>query len=331
MRIYVTGVAGFLGSHLAEALVAAGHSVFGCDTLIGGEQANVPDDVEWEVKDCRDLDLDLHGAEVVVHCAALAHEGLSNFSPALITDNIYGASVGLFSNAIAHKVRRIVYLSSMARYGVGVPPFKENDRSRPVDPYGIAKVAAEHTLRSLSKTHGTEYVIAVPHSIFGPRQARWDPYRNVLAIWMNMLAQNKAPCIYGSGTQKRCFSDVSDVVPSLVKMVTDDGLNGEIINIGPDEETVTINEICSMVCAAMGRQGCQPLYLPARPNEVHNAFCSSEKARKILGYKTETPLQEGITRMAEWVQSVGPVPFRYHLPIEITSALTPTTWTEKSL
>ena len=331
MKIFISGLGGFLGSHLADALLLLGHEIVGCDTFIGGDERNVSRDATCYQQDCRDPTLDLHGVDVVVHCAAIACEGLSTFSPSLISDNIFGCSVALFSNAIASGVRRIVFTSSMARYGVGVPPFKETDRLRPTDPYAISKVGAEHVLRALCKTHRVEHVVAVPHSIYGPRQRMCDPYRNVLAIWINRLMQGKAPAIYGSGEQRRCFSYVGDCIPSLVQMVTRDDMNGETINIGPDEETVSINEACRIVCKAMGQENTIPIYYPSRPAEVHNAYCSSDKARNFLDYKTETSFQEGIEKMVEWAQSIGPQPFRYHLPVEIQNDLTPRTWTQRLL
>lgn len=333
MKIFVTGIAGFIGSHLADALANQGHQVRGIDNLAGGDLENVSPDILWRNGDCQTLSW-LPSTDVVIHCAALAHEGLSLFSPKLITENVYGASVAVFSAAIRSGVKRIVFLSSMARYGMGVPPFKEDDRCRPVDPYGIAKLAAEQTLRCLCEAHGVEYVIAVPHSIYGPRQKRDDPYRNVLAIWMNQIMNHKAPIIYGSGDQKRCFSYVDDVIPSLVKLATEPGLSGEVINIGPDEGVVTINEACRMVSKAFAGTRFYPqipMYYPGRPNEVGAAFCSSDKARRLLGYKTETSLQAGLSRVADWMIERGPLPFKYHLPLEIITERTPRTWLEQQI
>ena len=333
MNVFVTGVAGFLASHVADALLAQGHRVTGIDNLSGGDPINVPKRVVWEKGGCQNI-RSLDGIDAVIHCAALAHEGLSVFSPRVITDSIYGASVAVFSAAIASKVKRIVFCSSMARYGDAVVPFSEVSDCRPTDPYGIAKLAAEQTLRCLCEAHGVEYAIAVPHSIYGPRQKRNDPFRNVLAIWMNQIMQGRAPVIYGNGLQRRCFSYVDDVVPSLVAMATHPDLNGQVINVGPDESVVTINEACEMVRAAMREleyRAQPPLYYPGRPNEVHYAYCSAAKARLMLGYETKTLLQDGIRKMAEWAVKVGPLPFDYSLPLEIPSDKTPRTWTHQEL
>ena len=152
MKIFISGVAGFLGSHLADAFIRDGHHVVGCDSLIGGELDNVPAEVEFYQYDCcfRNSMLKItRGCDLVYHTAATAYEGLSVFSPHLITQNIVTGSVSLFSAAIENKVKRIIFCSSMARYGTNKIPFKEEYTPLPQDPYGIAKVAAEDILRNL--------------------------------------------------------------------------------------------------------------------------------------------------------------------------------------
>jgi UDP-glucose 4-epimerase len=331
--VFVSGVAGFLGSHLAETLRDAGHRVVGCDSLVGGERGNVPDGVEFH-----ECDLNDHGrvrpllrsVEVVYHAAALAHEGLSLFSPHLITANVFGATVSLLSASIAAGVRRFVFLSSMARYGAGPVPFVEHMPPRPVDPYGVAKVAAEQAIATLCETHGTEYVIVVPHNLFGPRQKYDDPYRNVVAIMMNLMLQGRQPVIYGDGKHRRCFSYVGDIVPLFEPLGFQPNLRGEVINIGPDDEFVTIGEVAEMLAELMGF-ALDPVYLAARPADVREANCSAEKARRLLGYRPRYELRTGLALMLAWMRARGPRPFRYHLDIEIASALTPLTWTERLL
>ena len=185
MRIFITGVAGFLGSHLADAMLNEGHQVVGIDTLIGGDLDNVNSMVEFHQVDCNDLERIRRisqKCDIFYHCAATAYEGLSVFSPHIITQNIVSASVAIFSAAISNGAKRIVFCSSMARYGALPPPFKEEQEPHPEDPYGIGKLAAEKFLRNLCETHGVEYAIAVPHNIIGPRQKYDDPYRNVASM-----------------------------------------------------------------------------------------------------------------------------------------------------
>ena len=143
-KILVTGVAGFLGSHLAEKLVEMGHVVVGIDNMLGGYEDNVPKNIEFHKGDCCDFEkikIIMKGVDVVYHCAATAHEGLSVFSPYEITKNNYLASVSIFSAAVNEKVKRIIFCSSMARYGGQQTPFTEEMKPAPVDPYAISKVA----------------------------------------------------------------------------------------------------------------------------------------------------------------------------------------------
>ncbi|MGH7264789.1 MAG: NAD-dependent epimerase/dehydratase family protein [Candidatus Rokuibacteriota bacterium] len=332
-RVFVSGVAGFLGSHLAEALLDAGHRVVGCDNLVGGARANVPRGVEFHECDLNDharLRPLVRGAEVVYHTAALAHEGLSLFSPHLVTTSIFGATVSLTSAAIAAGARRFVFFSSMARYGAGPVPFVEELPPRPVDPYGVAKVAAEQAIATLCRTHAVEHVVVVPHNVIGPRQKYDDPYRNVVAIMMNLMLQGRQPVIYGDGKQRRCFSYVGDLRPMFEPLGFQANLDGEVINVGPDDEFVTINELAAILAELMGFD-LDPVHLPARPGEVEEANCSAEKARRLLGYRTRYDLRGGLALMLDWMRARGARPFRYHLDLEIPSPLIPPTWADRLL
>jgi UDP-glucose 4-epimerase len=331
MKIFVSGIAGFLGSHLADAFIKDGHHVVGCDSLIGGELSNVPAEAEFYQYDCcyRNSMLKItKGCDLVYHTAATAYEGLSVFSPHLITNNIVTGSVSLFSAAIENKVKRIVFCSSMARYGTNKVPFREDYTPKPQDPYGIAKVAAEDILKNLCEVHDVEYVIAVPHNIIGPRQKYDDPYRNVASIMINLMIQNRQPIIYGDGKQKRCFSYVDDDLFCLKEMATSKKVLGQTINIGPDEEFITINELAEKIANQL-KVNLNPRYMRGRPQEVLEATCSADKARKLLNYKTKTSLDDGISKMIEYIKAKGPKKFRYHLDIEIINSKTPDTWKKK--
>lgn len=331
MQIFVSGVAGFLGSHVAERLIAMGHDVVGCDTLLGGELCNVPPEVQFHQLDCRDFNAMqkiTRGCELVYHCAATAYEGLSVFSPSLVMDNIVSGSVALFSAAISNRVRRIVFCSSMARYGQNEVPFRESFTPRPEDPYGIAKVAAEEALKNLCSVHGVEWAIAVPHNIIGPRQKFDDPYRNVASIMANLMLQGRPPIIYGDGEQRRCFSHIEDCLSCLIAMGFSGNAVGETINIGPDEEFVSINQLAQMLARLTNFSG-TPLYVPARPQEVRLATCSADKARRLLGYQTKKTLEEGLASVTDYIRKTGPRKFRYHLDIEILNDKTPHTWARR--
>jgi len=332
MKIFITGIAGFLGSNLAEYYLRKNFTVAGCDNLVGGNLENINNlDLSFHKGDCEDLNFMnkvLKGFDVVVHCAAYPHEGLSSFSPNIICKNIFAGSVSVFTAAIKNKLKRIVFCSSMARYGDIETPFKENNVIKPVDPYGISKVAAEDVLKVLSKTHDIEYNIAVPHNIIGPKQRYIDPYRNVVSIMINLILQNRQPIIYGDGNQKRNFSDVDDCIYCLDKLIVDDKIVNEIYNIGPDEETISINDLYKTISNKL-KFNLPAIYKPDRPNEVKFAFCSSEKAKNDLNYKTNVSLSDSIDKLIEYIKAEGPKNFDYNFDIEIINKKTPETWFKK--
>jgi UDP-glucose 4-epimerase len=266
--------------------------------------------------------------DILCHAAAYAHEGLSSFSPVLISSNNVTGSVSVFTAAIVNKVKRIVYCSSMARYGNIKIPFKEEDELKPVDPYGVSKVAAENILKILSKTHNIEYNIAVPHNIIGPKQKYDDPYRNVVSIMINLMLQKKSPIIYGDGNQKRTFSDIDDCIYCLDKLLTDPQIVSQTVNIGPDEEYISINQLYHLLSNKL-KFNLEPKYLEDRPNEVKEATCSADKARKVLGYKTSVSLDESLNKIINYIKEKGPKDFQYNYPLEINNEKTPTAWKEK--
>lgn len=332
MNILITGVAGFLGSHLADKFINDGHNVYGVDNLIGGYRSNVPKDVVWWAQDLihfnaiepmfKDIDL-------VVHTACTAYEGLSVFSPSLITKNTFGITASVLSASIKHKVKKFVYMSSMARYGYqDTVPFTENMVPNPQDPYGIAKYSSELLVKNIAETHNMEYVILVPHNIIGPRQKYDDPFRNVASIMINRMLQGKQPIIYGDGNQKRCFSFIDDVVDSIMTACYENYANAKVINIGPDEDYISIKDL-SIQIAKILNFDLNPIYVEGRPQEVKYANCSANLAREILGYKTKISLQQGLTELSDWIKKQGVKDFDYHLPLEFITNKTPKTWTNK--
>jgi len=331
-NIFITGVAGFLGSHLADEMIKEGHNVSGCDNLIGGYLDNVPQCVDFHQVDCKYLNTMnklLKDVDVVYHTACTAYEGLSVFSPHLVCQNTSQITTTIASAAVSQGVKRFVNCSSMARYGKqDKVPFTEDMTPKPEDPYGVAKLASEQILDIMSKVHGIEVVHAVPHNIIGPRQKYDDPYRNVASIMINLMLQKRQPIIYGDGEQKRCFSFIQDDISCLKKLAFQKNVAGEIINIGPDEEFVTINELAKQISNLIGFK-LKPKYMPGRPQEVKLATCSADKARKLLGYKTNYTLQRGLREMIDYIELKGPKKFRYHLDVEIINNKTPKTWSKK--
>lgn len=340
MRILVTGGAGFMGSHLVDALLELGHDVFNVDDLSWGYKENVNPkskftQLDLQKKEETEKYINEVKPELVFHLAADATEGRSQFTPINSTQRNYGAYLNLLIPCIKNGMKKMVLTSSMSVYGAQKPPFSEDMERKPEDIYAIAKSAMEHSTEILSKVHHFDYVIIRPHNVYGPRQNLADPYRNVIAIFINRLLQNKNFFIYGDGNQKRAFSYIEDFTPYIVKTGFEDQVNGEIFNIGPVQE-YSINELADVVLKEFFPDGnipdhLKPQYLPPRPLEVPDAWCTVDKAEKLLGYKTTVTLEEGIKKMLEWAKTAGPIPFKYLDNLELISDDTPITWKDKML
>ncbi len=327
-NVLVTGVAGLVGSNIAKEL--SNHNVTGVDNLLSGYQDNIPKDIRWINQDCNYISSDyFEGIDTVVHAACTPYEGVSVFSPKFITDNTFGMSVNILKCAIQAGVKKFIFTSSMARYGYQeTVPFVETMKTNPQDPYGISKVAFEDMLITLSRVYDFEYSIVVPHNIIGPGQIYTDPYRNVASIMINRMLQGKQPIIYGDGLQMRCFSDIADIVSPLKKIIETDVANHQVINVGPDSDYITINDLANKIAKILDFD-LDPIYLPGRPLEVKHANCSADKARSLLGYNPTFTIDQTLQRMVNWINDRGVYPFNYHLPIEINNSLTPKSWTDR--
>jgi UDP-glucose 4-epimerase len=334
MKICITGNAGFIGSHLADHLLAKGYDVFGMDDFSGGFKENVSDGI-------RHYEIDLSKSkkvfnilkkekpEIVFHLAADATEGRSQFTPMSATKNGFMCSINVLAGAIAgKKLLRFVYASSMSVYGTNPrQPVLESDATHPEDIYAINKVSGEEMLPILSRIHGFEYVIVRPHNVFGERQNIIDPYRNVIAIFLKKALKDEPFYIYGDGEQKRSFTYIGDFIPYMEKLAFQHGLNGEVFNIGPIE-AVSINQLGRIVMDVTGTTKF-PIHLPERPLEVKEIWEDNAKAIKMLGYETKTTLTEGIKKMMEWMKTQDLTkPFKYQ-KLEITTKETPKTWLKK--
>tara|TARA_B100000989_G_scaffold286584_1_gene255344 strand:- start:542 stop:1552 length:1011 start_codon:yes stop_codon:yes gene_type:complete len=334
MKILITGVAGLIGSNLAEYYKKKNFEVFGIDNLSGGYKSNIPEGIEYHNVSCEDREkvfdiFEKNKFDYVAHCAAHAYEGLSVFAPHLICTNIISSSVSIFSAAVNSKVKRIIHFSSMARYGdIETPFYEDQSIPKPIDPYGIAKLASENILISLCKAFDVEYNIVVPHNVIGPNQKYNDPYRNVASIMINKILKNERPIIYGDGEQKRCFSDIDDCITCIDKMILDKNVKNQVINIGPDEEFVTINELSNLISNKL-KFNQPPIYVTDRPLEVKHAYCSSDKARKLLNYKTKIPLSKSIDKIIHFIKTKGIMDFDYNFDLEINNKRTPKTWKNK--
>ncbi len=334
MKVFITGVAGFLGSHLADRLIEKGYKVVGVDNLDGGFIENVNPKVKFYKEDCNNLNKMkeyMKDCDIVFHAACTAPDGFSFFAPHYITQNTFQITMSVLSAAVENNVKKFIYCSSMARYGSQPKiPYTEDMDCFPITPYAVGKYASELVIKQLCELNNIYYTIIVPHNIYGPRQNYTDPYRNVAAIMINKMLKGEQPIIYGDGEQKRTLSYIDDCLSCIEKVITQDNLNGEVINIGPDEEFVSINELAREIADILDFK-LDPIYVKDRPKEVKNATCSSDKARKLLGYQTKTSLRKGLEEMVKDIKKKGPKDFQYNYKLEITNDNTPDTWKKEMI
>jgi len=331
--ILVTGGAGFIGSHVVRAILAnsefEGSRIVILDDLSGGFLSNVPDDnrvefVEGSITDEQLVNRLFHEKpfKYVYHLAAYAAEGLSHFIRRFnYTNNLIG-SVNLINAAVNHGAECFVFTSSIAVYGAGQVPMREDMLPQPEDPYGIAKYAVELDLKAAHVQFGLDYVIFRPHNVYGEYQNIGDRYRNVVGIFMNQILQGKPMTIFGDGEQQRAFTYIGDVAPIITRAPLLKAGRNRVFNIGADQP-YTVNHLSQKVAEAMGVEP-EVIHLSPR-NEVSMAFSYHAACKELFGPMQQTPLEEGLQRMAVWVKKVGSRKSKEFKRIEIQKGL-PQSW-----
>jgi len=323
----VTGGAGFIGAHLSRELLQAGHHVVILDDLSGGFIENLPEQAEFVQGSITDADLitslfDKYQFDYVYHLAAYAAEGLSHFIRKFNYENNLIGSINLINESVKHKIKCFVFTSSIAVYGKGQLPMKEDLAPMPEDPYGISKLAVEMDLKCAHEMFGLNYIIFRPHNVYGEYQNIGDKYRNVVGIFMNQLMQDKSLSIFGDGSQTRAFSYIGDIAPVMAHCVNNRAAYNQVYNIGADKE-YTVKELAETICNVMGKEGRLEFY-EAR-NEVLHAYSDHCKVESIFGVAQQTSLTEGLTKMAEWARMNGAKESQHFSKIEIEEKL-PAFW-----
>lgn len=328
-NILLTGGAGFIGSHVADALLEDGHLVLILDDLSGGYLNNVNSKAQFvkgsilDYAHIKNLFLE-NRFEYVFHLAAYAAEGLSHFIKRFNYENNLLGSVNLINQSILHKVKCFVFTSSIAVYGKNQLPMKEEMIPQPEDPYGIAKLAVEQELRVSYEMFGLPYIVFRPHNVYGDRQNLGDRYRNVVGIFMNQIMQDKPMTIFGSGNQKRAFSYIDDLAPVIARSIHTTEAYNQIFNIGADIP-YTINQLAEEVARVFGMKA-KIQYLESR-NEVDEAYSDHSKVQRILNAKVSVSLFEGLSRMAAWAKTHGVRKSKKFTNIEVPINMPPS-WRE---
>ena len=323
----VTGGAGFIGAHVVRELLEMGEEVVVLDDLSGGFRDNVPDDAKFVEGSILDHELvDRLFAENkfdhVYHLAAYAAEGLSHFIKRFNHNNNLIGSVNLINASVNYNVKCFVFTSSIAVYGAGQLPMREDMIPQPEDSYGIAKYAVEQELKCSHEMFGLDYVIFRPHNVYGEYQNIGDRYRNVIGIFMNQIMRGEPLTIFGDGSQSRAFSYVKEISGIIAKSPKNKKAYGEAFNVGADRP-YSVNELALEVGKVFGVEP-KISYQDAR-NEVLHAYSSHEKVRQYFPDSPEFTLRDGLSRMAEWAKECGPRESSIFDDIEIEKNL-PAIW-----
>jgi len=304
-KVLITGVAGLLGSRLADWIIETqpGVEVVGMDDLSGGYEENINPKVEfWRmnlvehpIENC----FEVHNFDYVFHFAAYAAEGLSPFIRQYNYENNLVATARVINNCIKYNVKRLVFTSTLAVYGHGnYGIFDETQVPKPIDPYGVAKYGCEIDIQISNGQHGLDYCIIRPHNVYGIKQNIWDKYRNVLGIWMYQHMNGEPMTIFGDGTQTRAFSYIDDSLKSLWNAAVLPQASKQIINLGGIEE-YSINHACEVLRDVVG--GGEIIYKEAR-HEVKHSIPTYQKSIDILEFEHKTSLKDGLNEMWKWAQ-----------------------------
>lgn len=307
MKILITGVAGLIGSRLADWIIENKPEceVYGIDDLSGGYMENINPKVNFIKsnlinKDILESTFEEHKPEYVFHLAAYAAEGLSPFIRNYNYQNNLVATANIVNECIKHDVKRLVFTSTLAVYGHGYGGiFDEDQIPKPIDPYGVAKYGCEMDIQIAGEQHGLDWCIIRPHNVYGIKQNIWDKYRNVLGIWMFQHLNGEPMTIFGDGEQTRAFSYIDDSLEPLWNSAVRPECSKEIINLGGIEE-YSINDACNVLREVIG--GGEIVYKEAR-HEVKCSIPTYKKSIDLLGFEHKTNLEEGLSQMWEWAKS----------------------------
>jgi len=362
--LLLTGAGGMIGSHCVDYFIdnySDEFDIFSVDDFSGGTRKNINPKciftkldlaneksvVKYFAKNFKGRKLDY-----LVHCAAAADEGRSFYTPIKNSKSNFEAFRNCLTYAIECDVQHVTFFSSMARYGDGTVrdgnktviaqqpvPFLENYVPSPQDPYAIDKVSCEQLIDSMKHIHDFNSLIIIPHNAFSPRQGVIDhpifsqyqqyltPYRNFIAIWMNLILLNKDCYIYGDGSQSRALSWVDDFNPIIVKAILHPSFKDAMFNLGGDDYK-TISEWYNLTREITGWDK-EAIHIPARAGEVKHAYCSHAKAKVHLGFENKTPIKDALSEMWEYFKYRGPLSFQYIKDFEINSPKIPVTWKKK--
>ena len=329
MRVIITGVAGFIGAHVARVMLQLGWEVTGIDDLSGGVESNVPAGMEFHIGDCtQDVQavFDAAKPDAVVHLAAYAAEGLSHHIPVFNYENNLVGTANVLNAAYRSGAKHFVFTSSIAAYGhPNVDrPLREDDLCQPCDPYGVAKYACEQHIRSFFDYYGgPTYTIFRPHNVFGPMQNISDPFRNVVGIFLRRALNGESLPVFGDGSQSRSFSYIDSVARCIADACVNPDARCEIFNAGGDESW-TVLQLAEAVQSVMESQS-EVQFLPAVTKSSTRTRTTIRRLESFADQLSNPiSVMDGLKRTADYVrqQAIAP-PTPCPSPIEVQDRLPP--------
>ena len=303
-RVLVTGGAGFIGSHLVDRLVDEGFEVVVLDNFSTGNLENLRSHIgkenfriiKGDVRNKADVKEAVEDVDCIFHLAAIVSVELSVKNPLLVNEVNVCGTLNILEESLKLNLKRFVYLSSCAVYGDPMYlPIDEKHPTKPLSPYGVSKLAAEHYCMVFYKIYGIQTVCLRLFNVYGPRQSK-GPYSGVISRFIDRLKCGKPPIIYGDGEQSRDFIFVDDVVDACLRAMNCRNCIGESINVGSGVET-SINELAQIISGLFGMQKIKPVYTKPRIGEVRRSCADISKAEKLLGLKPRISLEEGLRKL----------------------------------
>jgi UDP-glucose 4-epimerase len=301
----VTGGAGFIGSHLVEALIAAGNPVRVLDDFSTGLRSNLagirpaPEIFEGDQADPRTVERAMKGVRLVFHLGAMASVQRSVEAPVETHRICDTGTLHVLDAARKAGARRVVYAASASAYGIPTGEVQtEADPVQPLSPYAAAKLAGELYMQAFAATYGLETVRLRFFNIFGPRQRADSPYSGVIAIFVGVLTAGRTPTIYGDGLQSRDFTYVTDVVQALLKAAAAPNVSGQVYNIGAGRR-ITLLDLISSLNKLLGTN-VTPQHAPERAGDIRHSCADISRARRDLGYEPAVSFDEGLARTLQW-------------------------------
>jgi UDP-glucose 4-epimerase len=308
----VTGGAGFIGSHLVDALLASGREVRVLDNFSTGSPDNLAavrqrvEVLDGDITDAETVRRAMRGVEVVFHQAALASVPRSVADPLATHRACVDGTLNVLMAAREAGVRRVVYAASSSAYGNSERlPKSESDPTAPLSPYAAAKLAGEHYCAAFSSVYGLETVRLRYFNVFGPRQTPDSPYAAVIPLFIQALTSGRRPLIHGDGRQSRDFTYVADAVQANLRAAVAVGVSGRVYNVACGRRT-SLLELVHYLNELLGTD-LAPQHGPDRAGDVKHSQADIEHAVADLGYRPTTDVPAGLRRCVEWAQRSGGV------------------------